>query len=419
MLFFFLSLISLLALEACGYSVRKVAHPEHGWTRQWIAPRDGRIKLHIALRQEDEGHDIERQLLQISDPRSSRFREYLAFDQAAYMSAPERHSVRAVEFWLWKYDLLQDSSLYGGLFEIDTTIRGAERLLNTTYFIWTDGTRDVIRTELFHLPDEVAAHIDFVTPTTTFPKRAPTPRTLHSARQDTNALSGDQARLRNEERAACGSNSYVTPTCVRQAYDINYEATPNRTTFAVYGTEAASYSASDLHTYLSRYNEPAAAANAKYQVVGSGDDSESGGVGARFETALDTQTLMGLAWPAQGILHNNGGVSGPEPGQTYDPFVQFLQELITNKTVPSVVSFSESMAEDVIDPAYARRLCNMMAQVGARGVSLLFSSGDNGPNGDQPTGAHKAVFEPEFPASCPWVTAVGGTVSPDQHSIHL
>jgi tripeptidyl-peptidase-1 len=179
----------------------------------------------------------------------------------------------------------------------------------------------------------------------------------------------------------------------------------------VYGTEAASFSASDVQTYLNRYNEPAANAYPQYDVVGDGDSSEGSDFTAKFETALDTQTLLGLAWPAEGVFYNLGGVFGPDRGSTYDPFVQFLQELITNKTVPTVVSFSESMPEDMMDANYARRLCNMMAQVGARGVTLLFSSGNNGPNGDQPTGTHKNIFESEFPASCPWVTAVGGTTN--------
>lgn len=213
------------------------------------------------------------------------------------------------------------------------------------------------------------------------------------------------------DQAGCGVNSFVTPTCVRQVYDINYSAQPNRTTFAIYGTEAASFSSGDLQTYLERYNSPAADAEASYTVIGNGDSSEKSGVESKFETALDTQTALGLAWPAEGVLYNNGGVFGPDAGQTYDPFVSFLQKLVTNRTVPSVVSFSESMPEDQIDAAYATRLCNMMAQVGARGVTLLFSSGDNGPNGDQPSGDHKAPFEPEFPASCPWVTAVGGTTN--------
>lgn len=209
------------------------------------------------------------------------------------------------------------------------------------------------------------------------------------------------------KRSDCGNNDGVTPTCVRKRYNIDYEAKPSRVTFAVYGTEKASFSSGDLTTYLKKHNSAAANAGAKYTVIE--DVSSSNDIEAAFETALDTQTAMGIAWPASGILYINGGVFGSSPGQTYDRFVTFLQELITNKTVPSVVSFSESMPEDMMDSAYAKRLCNMMAQVGTRGVSLLFSSGDNGPNGDTPSGTHKAIFEPEFPASCPYVTAVGGT----------
>lgn len=135
------------------------------------------------------------------------------------------------------------------------------------------------------------------------------------------------------------------------------------------------------------------------------------GIEGAFKTHLDTQTSLGLAWPAKGVLHNLGGVFGPNPSQTYDHFVQFLQDLIHNETVPSVVSFSESMPEDQVDPAYEQQLCSMMAQVGTRGVTLLFSSGDNGPQGDQPSGKHEAIFEPEFPASCPFVTSVSGTTN--------
>ena len=50
---------------------------------------------------------------------------------------------------------------------------------------------------------------------------------------------------------------------------------------------------------------------------------------------------------------------------------------------------------------YARRVCSLYAQLGARGVSVLHASGD--------TGAGCAGFGSPFPAGCPYVTAVGGT----------
>ena len=399
----------LLALETAAAALPKTISRDHGWEKRSLAPPDSLLKLHIALKQADNGARVEQVLLSISDPNSPQFRQYIEAEEAPLLAAPAQDSVQAVESWLQQHDMFSNATLSNGIFEVDTTVRQAERLLNTTYFVFTDGTQKIIRNELFYFPDSVLEHIDLITPTTMFPKPAKwnvphdsTPSFYTSTKVQEPVLG---------KRDSCGANDFVTPTCVRKVYDIDYQAKPNRTTFAVYGTEAASFSSTDLNTYLLKFNEPAASAGATFTVVGKGDSSESSGIEAKFETALDTQTLLGLAWPAKGILYNNGGVFGPNPGQTYDNFVNFLQQLITNKTVPSVVSFSESMPEDMMDSAYAKRLCNMMAQVGARGVTLLFSSGDNGPNGDQPSGTHKKIFEPEFPSSCSWVTAVGGTTN--------
>ena len=405
---FWLSLVLLLALEAHA-AVRKTARSEHGWERWWIAPRDGEIRLHIALRQKDDGREVEKHLVQRSDPNSPYYRDHMDAAQVAYLSEPILGSAHAVESWLWQHDLLRDATLFGGIYEIETTIPRVEKLLNTTYFVFFDGIQELVRTELYYIPDSVAGYIDFVTPTTTFPKAAKDKLPKHGF-AGTTAQKAARAQSLNA-RADCGADSQVTPTCVRQIYEIDYSAKPDRTKFGVYGTEAASFSASDLQTYLSRYNKEAAAANPTYEIVGDGDPDEGSDPTAKFEVALDTQTALGLAWPAQGVFYNLGGVFGPNKGKTYDNFVQFLHEMAANKTVPSVVSFSESMPEDMMDPGYAKRLCNMMARVGLRGVSLLFSTGDNGPNGDQPTGKHDAIFEPEFPATCPFITAVGGTTN--------
>jgi tripeptidyl-peptidase I len=53
----------------------------------------------------------------------------------------------------------------------------------------------------------------------------------------------------------------------------------------------------------------------------------------------------------------------------------------------------------------------MFAQLGARGVSVLFSSGDSGVGSAclSNDGRNKTEFQPQFPASCPWVTSVGAT----------
>lgn len=59
---------------------------------------------------------------------------------------------------------------------------------------------------------------------------------------------------------------------------------------------------------------------------------------------------------------------------------------------------------------YALKVCNMFMQLGARGVSVLFSSGDSGPGDSCVRNTDSAAyFGPTFPAGCPYVTSVGAT----------
>lgn len=386
MLCFIFHLLFLFALEASCRAVPKQTSRDVRWERKWLAPRNWTLKLHIALRQEDGGDEVERRLLETSTPGHQSYRNYLEPEEIARLSMPHPGAVYAVENWLDQHSLAKVAALSGGIFQVEATVRQAERLLNTTYFVFSDGTKDVVRTDLFYLPDEIARHVDFVTPTNNFPAASRSSSIHGSIVRQAHARKSRQIAL--SDRDSCKAKGYGTPSCIRQAYKINHMAKPNRTTFGIYGTDAASRSPQDLQTYLERYNPKAAAARPSYQVVGHGDARECSGIAPRFETAMDTQTALGLAWPAQGILYNRGGILGPDPSTTYDHLVLFLQELLTNstETLPSVISFSESTQESQMDPAFARRVCNMMAQVGLRGITLLFPSGNNGPNGNQPTG---------------------------------
>ncbi|KAH8108241.1 peptidase S8/S53 domain-containing protein [Phellopilus nigrolimitatus] len=54
------------------------------------------------------------------------------------------------------------------------------------------------------------------------------------------------------------------------------------------------------------------------------------------------------------------------------------------------------------------RLCDAYMQLGARGTSILFASGDGGVSGNRPTN-DCSTFVPTFPSGCPFITSVGST----------
>lgn len=80
------------------------------------------------------------------------------------------------------------------------------------------------------------------------------------------------------------------------------------------------------------------------------------------------------------------------------------------ENIPQVISTSYGDDEDTLPKSYAHRVCKGFAELGARGVSVLLSSGDTGVAGRDGK-CNKKKFVAHFPASCPWVTAVGGTRS--------
>lgn len=69
--------------------------------------------------------------------------------------------------------------------------------------------------------------------------------------------------------------------------------------------------------------------------------------------------------------------------------------------------------EQTVSYNYATHVCNQFAQLGARGVSVMFASGDEGVGADgccfTNDGRNASTFLPAFPGSCPYVTTVGAT----------
>lgn len=397
------SIFLLLGSSTC------LAASSNGWTRLHRAPSHATITLHIGLKNEAGYANVERVAAAIADPNHALYRKHYSPASLQTLLTPASTTVEQVSQWLFNANISSSHiTHHGNLIEVTTRIEQAEALLETTYHTYSNGLSEILRAQAFQIPGTVRQYVDFVSPTSIFPQ----PRSL-SYHESTRHIAPRFEMHSKRQEADCGADDLTTPSCIRHIYNITYTPKPNRTTFAVYATEAASFNASDLQAFLQAYNAPAAYDGAQYQVLGNGDPANGKpGIEGAFETALDTQTVLGLAAPARGLLYNLGGVFGPIHGSmydTYDPFVQFLKDLVHNQTVPSVVSFSESMAENTIDEGYARSVCTMLAAAGARGVTLIFSSGNNGAQGDQPDKFHAQVFEPKFPASCPFVTSVGGT----------
>jgi tripeptidyl-peptidase-1 len=79
----------------------------------------------------------------------------------------------------------------------------------------------------------------------------------------------------------------------------------------------------------------------------------------------------------------------------------------------NVISISYGGDEADLPIAYQRRQCNEFMKLGMQGVSVVVASGDSGVAGPSNClGDTGKVFNPDFPATCPYLTTVGATVIP-------
>jgi tripeptidyl-peptidase-1 len=131
--------------------------------------------------------------------------------------------------------------------------------------------------------------------------------------------------------------------------------------------------------------------------------------GKDTEGNLDAETILGITWPTPLTTYNTGG--NPDYIQddltlsdTNEPYLTWLQYILNQTDIPQVISTSYGDDEQTVPYSYATSVCNGFAQLGARGVTLLFAAGDNGvgPADDCFTndGKNTSTFLPEFPASC-------------------
>lgn len=191
---------------------------------------------------------------------------------------------------------------------------------------------------------------------------------------------------------------------------------------------------SDAEIYLRHYRPDAVSAAYTFSQISinggtlqqSRENSTQLQDGVGVEGGLDVQTLLGLGFPTPLVAYSTGGSppfkpDADNPTVDNEPYLTWLNYVLAQPFVPQVVSNSYEDDEQTVPESYAKVVCKGFAQLGARGVSVIFGSGDGGVSGVQSGGAclsnvnNRTEFIPLFPSSCPYVTSVGGKL--EQHRV--
>ncbi|KAI0341890.1 subtilisin-like protein [Trametopsis cervina] len=435
--------------------------PPH-WEQSHRAPSHAVLPLRIALAQNNL-HRLEELLLEVSHPDSEKYGDHWSATKVASTFRPSSDTVDAVRTWLNDEGIdpaRVELSKSGGWIQANVTVEEAERLLDTEYHVFNHeltGTKHVGCAEGYHVPEHVSKHVDFITPTVHFDvvldgRGAGAGLDKRQAARRPGAIgsgvNGPQlgGTIKNiiDELEHCDET--ITLNCLRALYGYIYTPlVPNKNSVAVVEYTPQTYLPTDLDLFFKNFSSSQIGERPVLKSIDGGviRPDEHSDLNAIAESNLDLMYLMGLVGKRQpvtlyqvgdleqGASFDNtldaldgtfcsfeGGDDPDQDGIYPDPLPGGYQGHDCGTVTPAyVISTSYAYNEADLTPSYTARQCAEYAKLGLMGVTVLYSSGDNGVAGneklclaaDGSQSLDATHFNPSFPATCPYITSVGAT----------
>ncbi|KAH9900178.1 subtilisin-like protein [Xylariomycetidae sp. FL2044] len=396
-----------------------------GWRKLRNADPARVIKLRIALEQPNL-QQFEKTLYDISTPQHALYGRHLTRDQVKEMVKPRDESVDAVLGWLESYGIPSSDIQHDGEWvNFRATVSKASSLLNTEFGVYNHVGTDVekVRTLHYSVPSEVTTHITMIQPTTRFGQIRPQAFEVFE-QEDMPDLLYTASQIPSQELNVTFCNSTITPECLRALYNIG-DTTADPSVATIFGVSGflEEYAKHDaLESFLEQFAPYALTQNFTTLLVNGGLDNQTDTVDDDVEANLDMQYAASIGFDTTIRYYSTGGrgplvpdLDQPDPNEgSNEPYLEYLTYLtnLPDDELPHTLTTSYGEDEQSVPKAYVKKVCTLFGQLGARGTSVLFSSGDTGPGSACQTndGKNTTRLLPIFPAACPYLTSVGGTV---------
>ncbi|KAK0478663.1 family S53 protease-like protein [Armillaria luteobubalina] len=341
---------------------------------------------------------LEKALYAVSEPGSYLYGQHLSFEEVKAFTVPLSGAVTAVTDWLTDNGIteVKPSGAFDDWLTFMVPVAKANTLLNAQYenFVHIETGERLIRTLTASIPSDLADFIEVVHPTTSFAKLTFGPTSMMPIPTTSNLT-----EHANPAPSSC--NSVVTPACLQELYSIpSTPATQSMNRLGVSGFLNQFPQKADLQNFLHALRpDMPSTTTFTLQALDGGQDPQ--GVNeAGIEANLDIQYTVGIATGVPTVFISVGSSST----DGVDGFLDVANFLNGEVSPPQVLTTSYGFDETDIPASVAIRLCNAYMTLGARGVSVIFSSGDGGVGGSQ-SGESCTNFIPTFPGGCPYETS--------------
>jgi subtilase family serine protease len=191
-----------------------------------------------------------------------------------------------------------------------------------------------------------------------------------------------------------------TPEQIKGAYGVPSTLDGSSQTVAIIDAYASPTILQDVNKWSTNRGIPTMKQGQLVQVVPPGiyrrpNNSHQDPSGWYGEETLDVEAVHGMAPGAKIVF-----VGAPNNYQDLDAAMNH----VVDRQLAQIVTNSYGFSTELLPPGYVKPFNDTLIQAAAEGIGVYFSSGDNGDESQ-----NVGFTTTDWPASSPWVTAVGGT----------
>lgn len=451
----------LIAAPAVNY----VLHEERdgipqGWSQHERLSPNALLSMRIAMAQRNLDK-VEDFLVEVSHPESEKYGQHWSTKDIAETFAPSHRSVHIISSWLKSTGIAVEGisrSRSLGWLGFNATVDQAESLLKTRYYSYKHSSgKSHVGCLSYHIPEKLRAHVDFITPSVHFDVKLPQP-TKNNEKiykrinprdtvgvEDVDSLPKKGANVNTGDDLGDLGNcdELITPNCLRGLYRIPFGKTANAgNSFGIVEYTPQAYLQSDLDLFFSNFSRNQVQKSPILKSI-DGGIVQSVNISSQYnrESDLDLEYGMALVNPQKTTLYQVGDTTW---GASFNDFLDALDASFCSSegeddpgddpetdsghqgsrncggfAATKVISTSYSYNEAELTVKYEMRQCNEYLKLGLAGITVLYASGDYGVAGRRGTcinstntmlnNSSDSLFNPSFPATCPYVTAIGAT----------
>jgi len=410
-LFFIALLVVCISAKISKNKIYHRASAPSNWILNHRALQDQPVTFTLALKQRNV-EVLERLVLQHADPRDPTYSQHLTREEVMALIAPPKEVQHKIIKWV-----LGSASRFGSqvtmknnqdAIQFTGPARWVEQLFETELYVFTHsehGARVVKHLGHISLPQSLADHIELVTGITEFP-------------------SYQFLEWKNKRAEASPDNQCNVPVTMKQLYNIPQDlvVSNENANQSIYSQMSPNTTEGFGVSSLADWEEANDLPENPVACVLGPDVNWYVRNDTDGEAQLDTQMMGGMAPGASTCFYVMGSDSW---------MFEFAQEIFNadNSTLVTSISYGapEFMECNITDcqslhilnsQDYVLRTNVEWAKLGAIGHTVVVASGDDGTAGGHGSDTDCTQLEALYPASSPWVLAVGATsVEPSDNAV--